>query len=91
MSERVNRPISTSELERRWKAIRTAMDEQDIDVLLMQNNNDHMGGYTKYFTDIPATNGYPVTIVFPSDDGMTQINQGPFDMVKNLDIGVLKQ
>ena len=46
MSERVNRPISTSELERRWKAIRTAMDEQDIDVLLMQNNNDHMGGYT---------------------------------------------
>ena len=42
MSERINRPISTSELERRWKAIRIAMDEQNIDVLLMQNNNDFL-------------------------------------------------
>lgn len=86
MSERINKPISTKELERRWAAIRAAMKEQGIDVLLMQNNNDYMGGYTKYVTDLPATNGYPVTIVFPSDDDMTQVNQGPFDMVKNLDV-----
>ena len=86
MSERINKPISTRELERRWSAMRSAMDQQGIDVLLMQNNNDHMGGYTKYVTDIPATNGYPVTIVFPRDDDMTQINQGPFDFVKNMDI-----
>ena len=87
MSERVNKPISTKELERRWAAIRAAMEEQGIDVLLMQNNNDHMGGYTKYVTDIPATNGYPMTVVFPRDDAMTQINQGPFDMVRDLDVG----
>ena len=62
------------------------MEEQGVDVLLMQNNNDHMGGYTKYVTDVPATNGYPVTIVFPRDDAMTQVNQGPFDMVKDLDV-----
>jgi len=86
MSERINKPISTKELERRWVAIRTAMEEQGIDVLLMQNNNDHMGGYTKYVTDVPATNGYPVTIIFPREDAMTQVNQGPFDMVRNLDV-----
>ena len=35
------------------------MEREKIDVLLMQNNNDHMGGYVRYFTDMPATNGYP--------------------------------
>ena len=78
MSERLNTPISTAELERRWKAVRTAMREAKIDVLLMQNNNDHMGGYVKYFTDTPATNGYPNTVVFPREDEMTVVCQGPF-------------
>ena len=44
----------------------------------MQNNNDHMGGYVEYFTDMPATNGYPNTVVFPRDDEMTVVCQGPF-------------
>jgi Xaa-Pro aminopeptidase len=79
MSERLNKPISTEELERRWMVIRAAMAEEGIDVLLMQNNNDHMGGYTKYVTDVPATNGYPFTVVFPVDDAMTVVHQGPFD------------
>jgi Xaa-Pro aminopeptidase len=83
-SERLNTPISTTELERRWSAVRKAMEAEKVDVLLMQNNNDHMGGYVKYFTDLPATNGYPNTVVFPRDDGMTLINQGPFGMVKEL-------
>lgn len=77
-SERVNTPIPTRELERRWAAVRGAMAEQRVDVLVMQNNNDFMGGYVKYFTDQPATNGYPMTVVFPKDDGMTIIGQGPF-------------
>jgi Xaa-Pro aminopeptidase len=78
LSERLNTPISTAELERRWKAVRAAMEREGIDVLVMQNNNDHMGGYVKYFTDIPAGNGYPVTVVFPRDDLMTVVMQGPF-------------
>jgi len=78
LSERLNTPISTAELERRWKAVRAAMQEAKIDVLLMQNNNDYMGGYVKYFTDTPATNGYPNTVVFPRDDEMTVVCQGPF-------------
>src|SRR4051812_29209486 len=78
LSERLNTPISTAELERRWKAVRTAMADAKIDVLLMQNNNDHMGGYVRYFTDMPATNGYPNTVVFPREDDMTVVCQGPF-------------
>jgi Xaa-Pro aminopeptidase len=78
LSERLNTPISTAELERRWKAVRAAMAAENIDVLLIQNNNDHMGGYVRYFTDLPATNGYPNTVVFPRDDLMTTVGQGPF-------------
>src|SRR5476651_627527 len=78
LSERLQTPISTAELERRWKAVRAAMARDKIDVLLMQNNNDHMGGYVKYFTDMPATNGYPNTVVFPREDEMTVVAQGPF-------------
>ncbi|HXS39729.1 MAG TPA: M24 family metallopeptidase [Stellaceae bacterium] len=77
-SERLNAPISTQELERRWTAMRKAMEAQGIDVLVMQNNNDFMGGYVKYFTDLPATNGYALSVIFPRDDGMTVIGQGPF-------------
>jgi Xaa-Pro aminopeptidase len=78
LSERLQTPISTTELERRWAAVRAAMDRDNIDVLLMQNNNDYMGGYVKYFTDLPGTNGYPFTVVFPRDDLMTVIGMGPF-------------
>ncbi len=78
LSERLNTPISTAELERRWKAVRAAMARDKIDVLLMQNNNDYMGGYVKWFTDMPAINGYPNTVVFSRDDEMTVVCQGPF-------------
>ncbi|HWE74858.1 MAG TPA: M24 family metallopeptidase [Stellaceae bacterium] len=81
---RLNTPISTPELTRRWSAVRKAMDNRKIDVLVMQNNNDHMGGYVKYFTDIPAGNGYPLTVCFPKDDGMTVVNQGPFGLNRTL-------
>jgi Xaa-Pro aminopeptidase len=84
LSERLNTPISTAELERRWQAVRAAMERERIDVLVMQNNNDHMGGYVKYFTDIPAGNGYPVTVVFPRDDLMTVVMQGPFGGAEEL-------
>ena len=79
LSERLQTPISTAELQRRWSLVRQAMQREKIDVLLMQNNNDHMGGAVKWFTDMPATNGYPVTVVFPRDDEMTVVMQGPFN------------
>ena len=84
-TEKINAPISSAELERRWGAVRAAMRERGIDVLLMQANNDFMGGYVKYFTDVPATNGYCVTVIFPVDDRMTVIGQGPFNMVREFE------
>lgn len=74
---RINREISAAELERRWQAVRSAMAEQGVDVLIMQNTNQWLGGYVKWFTDVPAFNGYPTTVLFPKDDDMTVINIGP--------------
>ena len=84
LSERKNTPVSDTEMERRWAAARAVMEANAIDVLLMQNNNDHMGGYVRWFTDVPATNGYPVTIVFPRKDMMSLVRQGPFGLAREL-------
>jgi Xaa-Pro aminopeptidase len=75
--ERIPIQISTQELERRWTAVRSAMKDAGIDVLIMQNTNQFLGGYVKWFTDVPAFNGYPTTVMFPADDAMTVINIGP--------------
>ena len=77
-SARINQPIPTRELERRWAAIRVEMAVAGIDVLLAQANNDFMGGYVKYLTDLPATHGYVTTVIFPRDEPMTIIGQGAF-------------
>jgi Xaa-Pro aminopeptidase len=69
--------ISTAELERRWKGVRSAMKEKGIDFLLIQNNADYLGGYVKWFTDIPAVHNFPVTVIFPRDAEMTTIWHGP--------------
>ena len=75
--ERISVMISTQELERRWKAVRAAMKDEGIDFLIMQNTNQFLGGYVKWFTDVPAFNGYPTTVMFPREDDMTVINIGP--------------
>ncbi|MFI6347145.1 M24 family metallopeptidase [Streptomyces sp. NPDC050560] len=76
LSERLNHPVSTAELERRWRAVRAGMAHRGIDVLVAQTSNDYVGGYIRYLTDIPATNGYPVTVVFPREEPMTLIRHG---------------
>jgi Xaa-Pro aminopeptidase len=68
--------ISLRELERRWKEVRERMKEEEIDFLVMQNDNEWLGGYVKWFTDIPARNAYPMTVIFPIDDEMTTITCG---------------
>jgi Xaa-Pro aminopeptidase len=74
--EILTQSISTQELERRWKAVREKMQGEGIDFLVMQNDNEWLGGYVKWFTDIPARNGYPNTVIFPGDDEMTIITCG---------------
>jgi Xaa-Pro aminopeptidase len=75
--ERIRQSISTEELNRRWKAVRAVMEEKNVDFLVMQNDNDFLQGYVKWFTDIPAVNGYPTSVVFPKDDEMVVVNCGP--------------
>lgn len=79
LSTRLNGPISTAELERRWATVRETMDARGVDALLMQSTNDLLGGYGKYFTDIPAVGGAATTLVFPANDPMTIVTHGPFD------------
>ena len=83
-NDRITTAISTKELERRWAAARKEMRERKIDALVMQNANDWLGGYVKWFTDIPATNGYPKTVIFHAGDPMTLIEMGGFNAVRNL-------
>jgi len=75
-NQNFKKPISRKELERRWKAVRQAMEKAKIDCLVIQNNNQHMGGYVPYFTDYIAEHGYPITVVFPLDGEMTLITSG---------------
>jgi Xaa-Pro aminopeptidase len=75
LSERLNTPISTGELERRWAATRRAMEDAGIDVLLVQSRTQEVGGYVRWLADLPAL-FVPVTIVFPRDDLMTVITHG---------------
>jgi Xaa-Pro aminopeptidase len=71
--------VSAAELRRRWLAVRTQMRARQVDALVVQNSSDWVGGYIRWFTNQPATNGYPTTVVFPSDGAMSLIEQGPFD------------
>jgi Xaa-Pro aminopeptidase len=85
MNERIVNPISDQELERRWSAVRAGMRERGIDALVMQNTNDWLGGYVKWFTDVPAYNGYPRSVIFPAADLMAVVEMGPRGENRRLD------
>ena len=67
--------LSQHELERRWKAVREQMAERKVDYLVVQSQQRFVGGYFRWFTDIPGQN-YHITAVFALDDGMTIISHG---------------
>jgi Xaa-Pro aminopeptidase len=71
----LRKPISEQELERRFRAVREAMEKGKFDCLIMQNNNQFIGGYTRYFTGLPATS-YAMTVLFPLNTGMTILSHG---------------
>jgi Xaa-Pro aminopeptidase len=85
MDERLLNPISARELERRWAAARKDMAERDIDALVMQNNNDWLGGYVRWFTDTPLSNGYPRSVIFPASDAMTVVDMGARGVRRDVD------
>ncbi len=82
--ERVETPISMQELERRWAAVRKEMEARNIDALITQNSSDWLGGYVKWFTDVPAHNDYPRNVIFHRDDLMTVVEMGNKDRATNL-------
>jgi Xaa-Pro aminopeptidase len=67
--------VSRQELERRWKAVRSAMKERGLDFLIMQNSNKILGGYVKWFTDMPA-HPFPPSVIFPREEEMITIFHG---------------
>ena len=68
--------LSQYELERRWKGMRERMAAKKIDYLLVQSQNRGVGGYFRYFTDMPGGN-YPNAAVFPLKGDMAIISHGP--------------
>jgi Xaa-Pro aminopeptidase len=76
-ASRILTRISDGELTRRWTLVRHFMKDRGVDAIIMQNTNDWLGGYVKWFTDLPANNGYPRTIVFPADAPMSVVEMGP--------------
>jgi Xaa-Pro aminopeptidase len=85
IAEEIPTRISDAELRRRWSAVRTEMAARSIDALVMQNASDWVGGMVRWFTDIPATNGYPRTVLFFADGTMTAIEMGVFDGRREFD------
>lgn len=82
---RVCNSVSRTELERRWAAARSVMRDAGLDALVIQNSNDWLGGYVRWFTGAPANNAYPRSIVFPAEGLMSTVGQGPFGGVTDLD------
>ena len=74
-SERVRDPVPTSELERRWSAVRAAMAEARLEVLLVAGSSEIMGGYVRWLTDLPCS-ALGTTVLFPREDSMTVITHG---------------
>jgi Xaa-Pro aminopeptidase len=74
--------VSLAELGRRWGLVRNKMRELGIDALVLQNSSDWVGGYIRWFSNQPATNGYPTSLVFPREAGISLIEQGPFGGLK---------
>ena len=44
----------------------------------MRNDEEFLGGYVRWFSDFPARESYPFTVIFPVDDEMTTIACGNF-------------
>jgi Xaa-Pro aminopeptidase len=84
-NERLCDPVSDAELARRWKAARAHMRANGIDALVMQNSNDYLGGYVRWFTGFPATHAYPRAVIFPAQGLMSVVEQGNFGSDTQLD------
>ncbi len=63
--ERLTTCISDFELERRWKAARELMRANKVDFLLMRQDEEYLGGYVRWFSDLSARHSYPLQSFSP--------------------------
>ncbi|MGO4908370.1 M24 family metallopeptidase [Pseudorhodobacter sp. W20_MBD10_FR17] len=77
-------PVSNAEMARRWDVARQVMQKTGVDAIIMHAREDWMGGYVRWFTDVPALNGYPKTVIFYADAPMTVVEMGAFGAVRDL-------
>lgn len=84
--ERLCDPVSMTELERRWRAVRAAMAEAALDALVIQGacNLAGTGGYFRWFTGVSPIGSYPQTVIFPREGLMTLVCHGPLDGAHDL-------
>ena len=69
----LRKPISRGELDRRFAAVREAMEREKLDCLIMQSHNQFLGGMTRYFTGVPATNGYTMTVILRAESSSSSL------------------
>lgn len=84
IDERVCNPVSDAELNRRWTATRAKMRELGIDALVVSGAQDWMNGTIRWFTGLPANNGYPRSAIFPLEGLMAVCEQGPASVVAKI-------
>ncbi len=75
LSEYFRHAVSEGEMQHRFTLVRRAMANEGIDCLVIHNYDNFLGGYTRYFTDVPVGN-YPTTILFHREDDTTFIAHG---------------
>lgn len=73
IAQRIRKPVSDHELNRRWNALRDMMANKALGCFMVQGSNMHLGGYVRYLTDIPAENNYHMTAFLPIDGELTLI------------------
>ncbi len=85
--ERLCDPVSMTELERRWAAVRALMRENGFDALVIQGANNMAAtcGYYRWFTGISAPSSYAETVIFPRDGLMTLVCHGPVNGMTKYD------
>lgn len=76
MDKFIIRSCSDAELERRWNTVAKAMEENNLDYLVVAQRSDYIGQYVKWFTDQPTQYEYPATAIFSKDKELVTIWSG---------------
>ena len=68
--------VSTPELERRWREVRSAMGKEGVDCLFLYGIDAWSGGGVKWFTDLPCDGSLGLVALFPKEGDMALLGHG---------------